>query len=97
MLNTPMTQGSSQSDVFDVVVVGAGAGGGTMSRVMAGKGAKVALLEAGPKLVPEEEFKEHDWPYHYDHRGIWSRGSRLLREGQALWLHAHNERRLGAS
>ena len=52
-----------------MVVVGAGAGGGTMSRVMAGKGAKVALLEAGPNLVPAEEFKEHHWDYDYDHRG----------------------------
>jgi choline dehydrogenase-like flavoprotein len=64
-----MSQTSSKPEVFDVVVVGAGAGGGTMSRVMAGKGVKVALLEAGPKLVPEEEFKEHDWDYNYDHRG----------------------------
>ena len=82
MLNTPMTQGSSKSDVFDVVVVGAGAGGGTMSRVMAGKGAKVALLEAGPKLVPEEEFKEHDWPYHYDHRGIGPGGAGYFGRGK---------------
>jgi choline dehydrogenase-like flavoprotein len=68
--------------VFDVVVVGAGAGGGTMSRVMAGKGAKVALLEAGPKLVPEEEFKEHDWSYHYDHRGVGPGGAGYFGRGK---------------
>ena len=73
---------SRTTETYDVVVVGAGAGGGTMSRVMAGKGAKVALLEAGPNLVPEEEFKEHHWDYDYDHRGAGPGGEEYFSKGK---------------
>ncbi len=55
--------------VFDVVVVGSGAGGGTAVKVLTDKGLQVALLEAGPMLHPEKDFREHVWPYQVDHRG----------------------------
>lgn len=77
-----MTQISRTTENYDVVVVGAGAGGGTMSRVMTSKGLKVALLEAGPNLVPEEEFKEHDWPRNYPHRGAGPQGERYFGKGK---------------
>jgi choline dehydrogenase-like flavoprotein len=55
--------------VFDVVVVGSGAGGGTAVKVLTDQGMSVALLEAGPMLNPARDFKEHVWPYQVDHRG----------------------------
>ena len=64
-----MPQTPSTADVYDVVVVGSGAGGGAVTRVLANKGIKVALLEAGPMLDPAKEYKTHDWPHNYDHRG----------------------------
>jgi choline dehydrogenase-like flavoprotein len=55
--------------VFDVVVIGSGAGGGTAVHVLTKLGLKVALLEAGGPLNPAKDFKEHQWPYQYPHRG----------------------------
>jgi choline dehydrogenase-like flavoprotein len=55
--------------VFDVVVVGSGAGGGTAVKVLTDRGLNVALLEAGPMLNPAKDFKEHLLPYQVDHRG----------------------------
>ena len=46
----------------DIVVIGSGAGGGTVAREIAplcAHGARVALLEAGPKLRPED-FTGHE-------------------------------------
>jgi choline dehydrogenase-like flavoprotein len=57
------------SPVYDVVVIGSGAGGGTMVQVLTQLGVNVALIEAGPMLNPAKDFKEHKWPYNYDHRG----------------------------
>ena len=45
--------------VFDVVVIGSGAGGGTAVKVLTDRGLNVALLEAGPMLNPAKDFKEH--------------------------------------
>ena len=55
--------------VFDVVVVGSGAGGGTAVKVLTDRGLNVALLEAGRMLTPAKDFKEHLLPHQVDHRG----------------------------
>ena len=60
--------------VYDVVVIGSGAGGGTMVQVLTQLGVNVALLEAGPMLNPAKDYKEHKWPYDYDHRGALDGG-----------------------
>src|ERR1700685_1168287 len=64
-----MLQVSRTPQVFDVVVIGSGAGGGTAVKVLTDAGIRVALLESGPMLTPEKDFKEHVWPYQVDHRG----------------------------
>jgi choline dehydrogenase-like flavoprotein len=60
---------TNRPQVFDVVVIGSGAGGGTAVKVLTDMGISVALLEAGPMLNPAKDFKEHVLPYQVDHRG----------------------------
>ncbi len=55
--------------VYDVCIVGSGAAGGTAAKVLTEGGLSVAMLEAGPALHPETDFKEHVWPYQLPHRG----------------------------
>src|SRR5258707_4766025 len=64
-----MLQVKRSPQVFDVVVIGSGAGGGTTVKVLTDLGINVALLEAGPMLNPVKDFKEHVLPYQVDHRG----------------------------
>lgn len=66
----------------DVVVIGSGAGGATAAHVLTGLGIRVTLLEAGPMLDPLAEFKEHRWPYDYDHRGAGEDGRRYFGGGK---------------
>ena len=69
--------------VYDVVVIGSGAGGGTAVQVLTGKGIEVALLEAGPMLNPEKDYKEHLLPHHVDHRGAGEGGAHYF--GKQPW------------
>jgi choline dehydrogenase-like flavoprotein len=61
--------------VADVVVIGSGAGGGTVTKVLADLGVNVTLLEAGGLLNPARDFKEHLWPYQVSHRGAMPDGA----------------------
>ena len=65
-----MFQIQRSPQVHDVVVIGSGAGGGTVVKVLTDLGINVTLLEAGPMLNPVKDFKEHVWPYQVDHRGV---------------------------
>src|SRR5437763_2260024 len=78
-----MLQITRSPQVFDVVVVGSGAGGGTAVKVLTDKGLNVALLEAGPMLNPAKDFKEHVLPYQVDHRGAGSHAE--LYFGRQQW------------
>ncbi len=42
---------------FDIVIIGSGAGGGTMARELAGTGAKILIVERGD-FIPQED---HNW------------------------------------
>ena len=55
--------------VHDVCIVGSGAAGGTAAKILTEGGLSVVMLEAGPQLHPETDFKEHVWPYQLPHRG----------------------------
>src|SRR5215469_13689251 len=55
--------------VYDVCIIGSGAAGGTAAKVLAEGGLSVVMLEAGPALNPDKDFKEHVWPYELPHRG----------------------------
>ena len=68
-----MAQVTTSTTVHDVVVIGSGAGGGTVTKVLADLGVSVLLLEAGPMIGPAD-FKEHMWPYQVPHRGAGAKG-----------------------
>jgi choline dehydrogenase-like flavoprotein len=55
--------------VYDVCIIGSGAGGGTAAKVLSEGGLNVVMLEAGPLLNPAKDYKEHVWPYALPHRG----------------------------
>src|ERR1041385_1183869 len=78
-----MLQITRSPQVFDVVVVGSGAGGGTAVKVLTDRGLNVALLEAGPMLNPAKDFKEHVLPYQVDHRGAGSHAEMYF--GRQQW------------
>jgi choline dehydrogenase-like flavoprotein len=70
-----MFQIAPRSQVYDVAIIGSGAGGGTVTKVLADLGVNIALIEAGPPLDPARDFKEHMWPYQVPHRGIGEGGA----------------------
>jgi choline dehydrogenase-like flavoprotein len=64
-----MTQVNRSPKVYDVCIIGSGAGGGTAAKVLTEGGLNVVMLEAGPLLNPRKDYKEHVWPYALAHRG----------------------------
>jgi choline dehydrogenase-like flavoprotein len=54
---------------FDVCVIGSGPAGGILAKELAESGAKVALVEGGPPIAPEE-FHYHAWPYDFRNRTV---------------------------
>ena len=64
-----MSQITRTPKIYDVCIIGSGAAGGAAAKILTEGGLTVALLEAGPALNPEKDFKEHMWPYELAHRG----------------------------
>src|SRR5689334_18404158 len=55
--------------VYDVCIVGSGAGGGMAAKVLTEAGAEVALLEAGAMWDAEKDSRMFAWPYDSPRRG----------------------------
>ena len=55
--------------VYDVCIIGSGAGGGMAAKVLTEAGAEVALLEAGPMWDPVKDSYMFKWNYESPRRG----------------------------
>jgi len=55
--------------VYDVCIVGSGAGGGMAAKVLADAGAEVVVLEAGPDWDAAKDSAMFKWPYESPRRG----------------------------
>ncbi len=57
--------------VYDVIIVGSGAGGGMATKVLSEAGLKVAVVEAGPYFDPAdpEQKTQLKWPWESPRRG----------------------------
>jgi choline dehydrogenase-like flavoprotein len=56
--------------LYDVVVVGSGAAGGTLSAHLARQGVKVAVVEGGPRINTRTDFNTHALPFEFRNRHI---------------------------
>src|SRR5215467_2603830 len=59
----------ANQDTFDAIIIGSGATGGWAAKELTEAGMRVIVLEAGRKLDPERDFREHTWPYELKYRG----------------------------
>ena len=59
-----------QATTFDVVIVGSGAGGGTLAAHLARQGVRVALVEGGPRVNTRTDFNTHALPFEFPNRQI---------------------------
>jgi choline dehydrogenase-like flavoprotein len=93
----PMAQ-----QVYDAIVVGTGAGGGTAIKLLCEAGLRVVALNSGPRINPAKDFRGHRQQYDLKYRGFgdphirakypppWNRmqehGGEYT-EGPKLWEH----------
>jgi choline dehydrogenase-like flavoprotein len=65
---------TAREPVYDVVIVGSGAAGGTAAHVLVRAGLRVAMLEAGPLRRDGEDFAYHEpFPWKLRDRGFKTR------------------------
>ncbi|MBV9885822.1 MAG: GMC family oxidoreductase, partial [Acidobacteria bacterium] len=79
-----MAQVIRSPKTYDVIVIGSGAGGGMAAKILTEGGMNVALLEAGPEVHPEKDYKMFVWPYELPHRGIGVGGKQAENFGEFL-------------
>ena len=56
--------------VYDVIVIGTGAGGGMAIKTLCDAGLKVCALNSGRRLDPAKDFRNHRQPYDMKYRGF---------------------------
>jgi choline dehydrogenase-like flavoprotein len=56
--------------LYDVIVIGTGAGGGMAIKTLCDAGLKVCALNAGRKLEPAKDFRNHRMPWEMKYRSF---------------------------
>jgi choline dehydrogenase-like flavoprotein len=57
-------------EIYDVIVIGTGAGGGMAIKTLTEAGLKVCALNAGRRLDPKKDFRNHRMPWDMKFRGF---------------------------
>ncbi len=60
---------SLPKQIYDVIVIGTGAGGGTAIKTLCEAGLQVCALNAGRRLDPKKDFRNHRMPWDMKFRG----------------------------
>ncbi|HET9803574.1 MAG TPA: hypothetical protein VFP96_10070, partial [Candidatus Acidoferrum sp.] len=79
-----MAQVNRSPKTYDVCIIGSGAGGGMAAKILTEGGLDVVLLEAGPQVHPEKDYKMFMWPYDLPHRGVGVGGKQAENFGEFL-------------
>jgi choline dehydrogenase-like flavoprotein len=58
------------TQVYDAIVVGTGAGGGTAMKILCEAGLKVLALNSGPRTIPAKDYRQHRQVYDLKYRGF---------------------------
>ena len=66
--------------MYDVIVVGTGAGGGTAMKILCEAGLQVCAINSGPRTNPGEDYRRHRHVYDLKYRGY---GDPLRLKGKA--------------
>ncbi|MGE0766517.1 MAG: GMC family oxidoreductase [Hyphomicrobiaceae bacterium] len=66
--------------LYDVIVIGSGAAGGTAVNVLTAHGLDVLLLEAGRQIDTTETLKSMEWPYEHARQGDLPPSYKVLEE-----------------
>ena len=56
--------------IYDVIVIGTGAGGGMAIKTLCEAGLKVCALNSGRRLDPAKDFRDHRMPWEVQYRGF---------------------------
>jgi choline dehydrogenase-like flavoprotein len=56
--------------IYDVIVIGTGAGGGMAIKTLCEAGLKVCALNSGRRLDPDKDFRNHRMPWELKYRGF---------------------------
>jgi choline dehydrogenase-like flavoprotein len=80
--------------IYDVIVIGTGAGGGMAIKTLCEAGLKVCALNAGRRLDPEKDFRNHRKPWDMKFRGFGDPAKRAESYGfmdsewvEGVWEH----------
>ena len=68
------------AEIYDAIVVGTGAGGGTAMKILCEAGLQVCAINSGPRTDPGKDYRLHRQPYDLKYRGY---GDPLRLKGKA--------------
>ena len=66
----PPRKSEMPKQIYDVIVIGTGAGGGMAIHALCKAGAKVCALNGSRRLDPRKDFRNHKQPYDMKFRGF---------------------------